>query len=384
MTVVAVAGAGFIGPVHVEGLQRQGATVRGITGVTPEEAQEAARKLGLEVAYASFDELIADPLVEAVHIATPNHLHFEMAKKALEAGKHVVCEKPLAMTTTETAELVRIAREHPELVGAVNYNLRYYPLALQARELVQSGEIGEVYHVRGAYVQDWLLFDTDWNWRLLPGAGGELRAVGDIGTHWMDLIASITGLKVTSLLADLGTFVKVRRKPLQAVATFEGKKSEKQPVETEPVEIDTEDYGAVLFNFEGGAKATMNVSQVMAGRKNQLSFEIAGSKASLAWDSERPNELWIGRRNGPNELLMKDPSLLDGVALGHADYPGGHNEGFPDTFKQLYRSIYSYIEAGDFSQPKPFPTWEDGHHEVVLCEAILKSHQERRWVDLTE
>jgi predicted dehydrogenase len=248
-----------------------------------------------------------------------------------------------------------------------------------ARDLIHSGELGEIYHVRGAYVQDWLLYPTDWNWRLLPEAGGVLRAVGDIGTHWMDLIAFVSGLRVESLLADLNTFVSPRRKPQQAVATFKGKE-ESSSVAFDEVEIKTEDWGAVLFHYVGGARGTMNVSQVNAGRKNQLSFEIACSKGALAWDSERPNELWIGRRDGANHILLKDPSLLSEGARRITSYPGGHNEGFPDTFKQLYRAIYGYLAAGDFSAPKPFPTFEDGHAEVMLCEAILHSHQSRQWI----
>ncbi len=381
MAVVAVAGTGFIGPVHVEALRRLGITVRGILGSTPEKSQQAAQQIGLEVAYKDFQAILDDDAVDTIHIATPNNTHFEMAKQALLAGKHVICEKPLAMTTAETAELVKVAKAHPNLISAVNYNIRFYPMVLHAREIVQSGQIGTVYSVRGGYIQDWLLYDTDWNWRLLQESGGNLRAIGDIGTHWMDLIHSITGLKTKSLLADLSTFVKVRRKPKQAVATFEGKKTD-APSEYDPVEIKTDDWGAVLFHYEGGARGTMNVSQVTAGRKNQLSYEIAGSKASLAWNSERPNEIWIGHRDRPNEILIKDPSLLAENAAHHADYPGGHNEGFPDTFKQLYRAIYDYAAAGDFSQPKPFPTFEEGHYEVQLCESILKSHTSRAWVDV--
>lgn len=382
MPVVAVAGTGFIGPVHAEALGRLGITVRGILGSSPEKSEAAAKKLGLEVAYADYQAIIDDPIVDTVHIATPNNLHFDMAKRALLAGKHVVCEKPLAMNTAETAELVKIAGENPKLITAVNYNIRFYPMMLQAREIVKSGALGDIYTVRGAYIQDWLLYDTDWSWRLVASEGGDLRAIGDIGTHWMDLIAFITGLEVDSLLADLNTFIKTRRKPKQAVATFEGKKSD-APVEYEPVEIDTEDWATVLFHYTGGARGTMSVSQVFAGRKNQLSFEIGGSKASLVWNSERPNELWIGHRDRPNEIMLKDPSLVAESVAAHIDYPGGHNEGFPDTFKQLYRAIYNYLEAGDFSAPKPFPTFADGHHEVLLCERILQSHKERKWLDVT-
>lgn len=381
MTTVAVVGTGFIGPVHAEALRRLGITVRGILGSSAEKSAAAAAQLALDVGYSDYHAVLSDDAVDAVHIATPNETHFHMAKRALEAGKHVVCEKPLAMNATETAALVEIATQNPQLVAAVNYNIRFYPMVLQAREMVQSGELGEIYSVRGAYQQDWLLYDTDWNWRLLPEAGGDLRAIGDIGTHWMDLMAFVTGAKVDSLLADLHTFVSPRRRPRQAVATFEGKR-QAGPTEYDEVEIHTEDWGSVLFHYDNGARGSMNVSQVHAGRKNELTFEIAGSKAAIAWNGERPNELWIGHRDRPNERLLKDPSLLHDSVLPYANYPGGHNEGFPDTFKQLYRAVYGYLDAGDFDRPKPFPTFEDGHHEVVLCEAILQSHRERRWIDI--
>ena len=261
----------------------------------------------------------------------------------------------------------------------MNYNVRFYPLALHARELVQQGVLGDIYTVTGCYVQDWLLKDTDWNWRLEPDKGGKLRAVGDIGTHWMDLIGFVTGQKVTRLLADLETFVKQRKKPTGSVETFGGSAEDG---DSELVEVKTEDYGAVLFHYGGGARGVMNVSQVSAGRKNRLNFEISGSQGALAWDSETPNHLWLGHRDKPNELLIKDPALMDASVTPYTDYPGGHTEGFPDTFKQLYRAVYGYLETGDPSAPKPFPTFEDGHYEVLLCEKILQSHQTRRWLDV--
>lgn len=381
MPVAAVVGTGFIGPVHAEALQRIGVKVRGMLGSSLEKSQEAAQRIGAEVAYSNYQEILDDPQVDAVHITTPNKTHLDMAKRALLADKHVICEKPLAMTSAETAELVEVAQSKPNLIAAVNYNIRFYPLMHHVRDLVQGGVIGDIYHIRGAYIQDWLLFDTDWNWRLLPEEGGDVRAIGDIGTHWMDLIGFITGLKIEALLADLATFVPIHKKPRQAVATFKGKE-QSGPAEFDPVEIRTEDWGAVLFRYAGGARGTMNVSQVNAGRKNQLSFEIAGSKGSVAWNGENPNEVWFGYRDKNNEILIKDPSLITDGARRYADQPGGHAEGFPDTFKQLYKAVYGYLAEGDFSKPKPYPTFEDGHHEVVLCDAILSSHRERRWVDI--
>ncbi|MBW4436716.1 MAG: Gfo/Idh/MocA family oxidoreductase [Pleurocapsa minor GSE-CHR-MK-17-07R] len=379
----AVVGTGFIGPVHAEALKRAGVTVRGMLGISPEKSRAASDALNLEVAYASFDELLADPQVDAVHITTPNKDHMSMTKRALDAGKHVICEKPLAMTSTETAEMVAHARRYPNLVTAVNYNIRFYPLMHHARDMVRAGEIGEVYAIRGGYIQDWLLYETDWNWRLVQSEGGELRAIGDIGTHWMDLMAFVSGLKVESLLADLATFVPKRRKPRQAVATFKGKE-QSGPAEYDLVDIKTDDWGSVLFKYQGGARGSMNVSQVSAGRKNFLNFEISGSKGSIAWNSENPNELWLGHRDKPNSILIKDPSLMSESGRRFASQPGGHAEGFPDTFKQLYRAVYGYIEAGDYSAPRPFPTFEEGHDELVLCEAISRSNAEQAWVTIQE
>jgi len=243
------------------------------------------------------------------------------------------------------------------------------------------GILGDVFHVCGSYTQDWLFYPTDYNWRVLAEEGGALRAIADIGTHWLDLMANITGLEVEAVCADLKTVWPVRQRPKGEVETFSGKTGPKQ-VELEPIDIQTEDYGCVLLKFKNGARGTLYVSQVYAGRKNCLRLEVAGSKASLAWNSEAPNEMWIGHREKANELLIRDPSLLGDYARQYANYPGGHNEGFPDTMKQCFRSFYGYIQAGDFDAPPTFPTFEDGHKEILLCEAILKSHREQRWVTL--
>lgn len=375
----AVVGAGFIGPVHVEALRRLGVTVTGILGCDDNESQSAREKLGLPKAYKSIDEVLADESVDAVHLAVPNVLHYPFSKKALEAGKHVMCEKPLAMNSEETGELVELAKS-AGVAAAVCYNIRYYPMNLQARAMAAQGDLGEVYAINGCYIQDWLLYDTDYNWRVLAEQGGELRAVSDIGTHWMDLVLSITGLEVDSVFADLNTVHKVRKRPTGEVETFTGKKA--APAATESINITTDDYGCILFRFKNGARGSLNVSQINAGRKNTLRYEIAGSKCSVAFSSETPNELWIGYRDKPNEAFTRDPSLLADLPRGFTDYPGGHNEGFPDAFKQCFRSFYQYIAAGDFSAKPLFPTFAEGHREVVLCEAILKSHRQEKWVKL--
>ena len=375
----AVIGAGFIGPVHVEALQRLGVAVVGILGATPDESRGAATKLGLAKAYATLEELFADPAVKVVHITTPNRHHFGMASAALRAGKHVLCEKPLAMNSTESAALVELAR-NVRLAAGVNYNVRFYPLCLEARDMVRRGDLGDVYSVCGSYVQDWLFYPTDYNWRVLAEEGGALRAVADIGTHWLDLVQFITGSEVEAVCADLKTVHPIRQRPKGEVQTFKGK--EETIVATEAVEITTEDYGGVMLRFRGGGRGMLWTSQVTAGRKNCLRFEIAGSKQALSWGSESPNELWIGHRERPNESLIRDPGLLSAYARGFINYPGGHNEGFPDTFKQIYRAYYDYIAAGNFTAAPTFPTFADGHREIVLCEAILASHREGRWVDV--
>jgi predicted dehydrogenase len=374
---VAVAGTGFIGPVHVEALRRIGVTVVGVLGSSPAKSRSAAKALGIPKAYASYGEVLADSEVHAVHLAVPNRLHYDMAKRALRDGKHVMCEKPLAMNAKESGELVEIA-EGSGLQAGVCYNIRFYPLNLQARQMARSGQLGRIYSVVGSYVQDWLLYDTDYNWRVLADQGGALRAVADIGTHWMDLVCSITGLEVEAVFADLNTVHPIRKRPKGEVETFTGKLGAQ--AETEEIDIATDDCGSVLFRFVGGARGALWVSQTTAGRKNCLRYEIAGSEQAISWNSEQPNELWIGHRAKPNERLIRDPALLSPDVTPYANYPGGHNEGFPDTFKQCFRAFYQSIL--DPEHADMYPTFQEGHQEIVLCEAIMTSHRQERWITL--
>ncbi|HEX9003128.1 MAG TPA: Gfo/Idh/MocA family oxidoreductase, partial [Blastocatellia bacterium] len=349
----AIVGAGFMGPAHAEALRRLGVTVIGILGSSEAKSRHAAEALGLVRAYPSFDELLSDPSVNVVHVTTPNRFHFAQASAALKAGKHVLCEKPLAMNSRESAELVALARQSGCAAG-VNYNIRFYPLCIEARERIARGELGQVLSVTGSYVQDWLLHPTDYNWRVLESEGGPLRAVADIGTHWLDLAQTITGLKVDAVCADLKTVFPTRQRPEGEVETFSGKVG--QTASAQAVEITTEDQGGVLLRFAGGARGALWVSQVTAGRKNCLRFEIAGSRSALAWNSEQPDELWLGHRDRANELLPRDPGLISAAARRFTGYPGGHAEGYPDSFKQCFRAFYDYIAAGDFTAPQPFPT----------------------------
>jgi len=371
----AVIGLGFVGKAHVEALRRLGIPVRGALGSSGDTTAAACKSLNLERPYASLDELAADAAVDVVHLCTPNYLHFEQASRLMRAGKHVLCEKPLTMDSAESELLVALARETGK-VGGVAYNLRYYPLCQEARALIEKGAIGQPKLVHGSFLQDWLLYPTDWNWRLDPKLGGQLRAISDIGTHWLDLVTWMTGRKVTEVCADLVTVVPIRQRPRGRVETFQ----KADPSNVDPVPIETDDYGSVLFHLEGDLSGAMTVSQVSAGRRARLWFEIDGTEGSLAWNSEEPGTLWIGRRDRANEELPKDPALLSPQARRYAAYPGGHAEGYPDTFVQLFRDFYEYIQAGDFKAPRTFPTFETGNEEMVLCEAIERSSTTRAWV----
>jgi predicted dehydrogenase len=373
----AIVGLGFVGRAHLDALRRLGIPVQGALGSTAERSKASADSLHLPRAYTSLDELAADPSVQVVHLCTPNHLHFQEASQLLRAGKHVLCEKPLALDSRESAALVSLLKE-TGLVGGVAYNLRYYPLCQEARALIRRGAIGQVKLAHGSFLQDWLLFASDWNWRLESKLGGDLRAVSDIGTHWMDLAMWLTGSKVSEVCADLATILPARRRPKGRVESFQKADS----TETEEVMIATDDYASVLLHFENEARGVVTVSQVSAGRKARLWFEIDGSEGSLAFDSESPNQLWIGRRDRACEVLPKDPALQSPESRGYAVYPGGHPEGYPDTFAQLFKDFYGYLAKGDLRAPRTFPTFETGHDELVLCEAIAESAQKRAWVQV--
>jgi predicted dehydrogenase len=374
----AVVGTGFIGAVHVDALRRLGVEVTGVVGSSPERAAAKAREAGLPAPYESFEAMLADERVDVVHLTSPNDAHFEQARAVLAAGKHVVCEKPLALTSEQTGELVELANGSG-LVHAVNFNIRFYPQVQEARERVRAGELGDVRLVSGAYLQDWLLLETDWNWRLDRAVGGALRAVGDIGSHWIDLVTFVTGRHVEVVFADLTTFLPVRRRPTGSVETFAGKEGAGAG-ETVPVEINTEDAAALVLRLQGGARAVATISQVSAGRKNHLRLEVDGSTAALAWLSERPEELWIGHRERPNELLLRDPALSHPAAAATATLPAGHAEGFSDTFRALYRAVYRAVAAGGPPAEPDYPTFADGHEEAVIGEAVARSAWEGRWV----
>lgn len=368
-----VVGTGFIGVVHVDALRRLGVEVTGVVGSTPERAS------GKRIApvYESYEGLLSDDEVDVVHLTTPNHLHYPQVKQALEAGKHVVCEKPLALTSAQSAELAKLA-ERSGLVHCTNFNIRFYPLVQEARARVRAGELGTVWNVHGGYLQDWLAEPTDWNWRLEPDKGGELRVVGDIGSHWMDLAQFVTGRRVVELFADLATVLPVRQRPVGEVETF----AAATDVERLAVPMSTEDVAHILLRFDGGARGSLVVSQVSFGRKNSLRFEVDGSAGALAWDGERNEELWLGRRDRPNEVLQRNAALMHPAAAARTHLPVAHAEGFADTFRELYRAVYTDVASGGPSEEPDYPTFRDGHVENVLCDAVALSNRERQWVSI--
>ncbi len=377
---VGVMGVGFIGPAHMESVRRLGFEVVALADHGQERADISSKALFVPKGYGNWQDMLADPEIDVIHIASPNFLHYEQAKAALLAGKHVICEKPLTINSEQSAELVKLARQSG-LVNAVNFNLRFYPLVQEAKAMLSDGRLGDrIYIAQGSYLQDWLLLDTDWNWRLDPELGGELRTVGDIGSHWIDLVSFVQATRVKAVFADFETFIDVRKKPLKKVRTFDSKLLAGEAYEEKY--ITSEDYAGVLIHFENGARGMMAVSQMSAGRKNRLSFEINGSVSSLVWNSETPNELIIGHREVANQVIIKDPSLLSDQVRKYAVFPGGHAEGFPDTFRQLHQTIYDYIASGDLTQPADFPTFLDGHISMLVNEAIQKSAKHKRWVDV--
>jgi predicted dehydrogenase len=372
----AVVGTGFIGAVHVDALRRLGVQVHGVVGSSSARGTERAHAAGLPPAYESMEAMLDDKRVDVVHITSPNHLHHPHAKAALSAGKHVVCEKPLAMTSAESAELLRLA-DASGLVHAVNFNIRFYPLCQHLHQVVREGGLGEVRLVTGHYLQDWLLLDTDWNWRLDPALGGTLRAVSDIGSHWLDLTTFLTGSRVASVTADLATFIKVRHQPTGPVETFSTEKAR----ETTPREIKTEDCATIQVRYENGALGSFAVSQISAGRKNSLRVEIDGSTNAAAWYSEQPDELWLGHRGRPNEVLYRDPGLMGSAGAAASFLPGGHIEGFADTFRALYNAVYKAVLEGGPAEGS-YPTFADGHDEMVVCEAVARSARDGKRVEI--
>jgi predicted dehydrogenase len=376
-TRVGIVGTGWMAETHTEALRRLGIDVAGVAGRTPARAREVADRLGLATAYDSVEDLVKDDSLAAVHVTSPNDVHAEQATAALRAGRHVVCEKPLGVTATETAALAELAAASG-LVNAVCFNLRFAPHNHNAAGMVRAGELGEPRYVTGSYHQDWLLEETDWNWRLVAGRQGQLRAVADIGSHWIDLVSFVAGRRVTEVLADLHTFVPERDHPLVEVGTFAGH-GVADDVERVREPMRSDDAAGILLRLEGGMRGVCSISQVAAGRKNRLSWELNGSRRSLAWTSEEPEYLWVGQRGRPNEVANKDPGLMSDLGAAVTGYPAGHVEGYPDTFRGLFAAVYADVAAGRPAPEPAYPTFADGHDIALVCQAVASSAQSGSW-----
>ena len=363
-------GAGFVGPHHVDAVRRLGyVDVVAVAGSTEESGRRKAEALGVRKGYGSYQALLDDPDVQVVHVATPNYLHYAVTSAALAKGKHVVSDKPLAMTAAESKQLVdQATRAH--VVAAVTFNYRGNPLVQQARVAIARGDIGTPRFIHGYYLQDWLIKDTDYSWRLDPEKGGASSALGDIGSHWCDLAQHVTGLRITQVLGDITTVIPRRKRPrgsreaFQAAGDHDG---------VDIVDIKVDDLASVLVRFDNGAKGSFSVGQVCGGHKNDLVLEVCGSTASMAWRQEHQNELWVGHRDKANEILQKDPSLLDSEARPYARLPGGHQEAWADAFCNLMRDIYGVIVAGTAVLPPAVATFEDGYRANCIVDSILES-----------
>ena len=369
-------GTGFMGKVHTEAVRRLGnVEVVAAAGSSDAKARAFADANGIPGATGDWKSLVGSKEVDAVHILTPNVDHCEMVKAFAKGGQHVLCEKPLAMNAAEARDMLKTAEKY-NVVHATNHNLRYYPIVQHARAMIAKGDLGDILVVQGTYYQDWLLYETDYNWRLEAKSNGALRVVGDIGSHWMDMIQHLTGLKISSLCADLQIMHKNRKRPKGSVETFSAKLA--KGVGYEDYKVETEDFGMVMMKLGERARGCFSVSQVSAGCKNRLEIEVFGTKAGLRWNQETPDILWIGNRNSPNQILLKDPSLMAGDSASFADLPGGHSEGYDDSHKQLFRRFYNRI--ADRKAKIEYPTLADGLWGMTCIEAVAKSHKKQGWV----
>ncbi|KIL43054.1 Gfo/Idh/MocA family protein [Jeotgalibacillus campisalis] len=368
-----VIGTGFIGPAHVEAVRRLGfVEVVALAASSLEKAKMKAEQLDIPHAYGDYREMLLDPTIQVVHNCTPNYLHHEISMEIIKAGKHVLSEKPLAVSCAESFELLNLAREK-RIVHGVNFNYRQFPSVQNLQHMVENGSIGSVHLIHGSYLQDWLLNDTDYDWRLDPKLGGKTRAVADIGSHWCDTVQFVTGKRITSVFADMTTVLPIRKKRISADSE-----------DYEEYKVETEDHASVLLRFHDGTKGVFTVSQISAGRKNRLSFEMNGSLGSAFWNQEEPEKLWVGHREKSNDLLLADSTLFTPEARSSIHHPGGHNEGWPDALKNMMLNFYSYIKEGkDPLKDKPnFATFEDGHASMCVIDAILESHEQEKWVEV--
>lgn len=379
---VGIIGVGFIGVSHIEGLLRLGfIRIVAVADTNYEAAKRCAARFGIARCYEDYHDLIADPEIESVHNCTPNFLHREINLEIIQADKHIFSEKPLALSSAETAELLDALDRHPRVIDGMNFCYRFNPLIQDAKNRIGKGEIGRPLLVHGSYLQDWMLYESDYNWRVEPEYCGPSRAVSDIGSHWMDLAQVLLNARIVEVCAQTLIVYPTRKKPVRQVETFARADSE-----TTDVEVKTEDYAGVLVRFENGTAGSFNCSQVSAGRKCYIEIEIDGSLSSLAWQHQQGDRMWKGHRDAPNEEVLRNPLLMTAEAQQYTTLAAGHPEGWNDAFKNALSSFYSYVRSGESRGEAPcdFATFSDGHYLLLLAEAILKSAREKRWVKIDD
>jgi predicted dehydrogenase len=347
---VGIVGSGFVGRIHARSAGLAGARIVAVASSTPERAAEAQRELGAERSHGSAEELIASDDLDVVHVCTPNHLHVPLGLAALTAGKHVVCEKPVALDSRGAAELLEAAASASRLV-TVPFVYRYYPSVREARARLRETP-GSAHLIHGGYLQDWLLGAEDYDWRVDPELGGASRAFADIGSHWCDLIEFVSGDRITALVARTIKADESRR---------------------------TEDLAVVLFETDGGAAGSAVVSQVSAGRKNRLWFEVSTESETFAFDQEHPDSLVILRRHAA-ESVPRDFGTLSQEATRYVTLPGGHPQGYHECFEAFVAETYAAI-AGAADPAEGLPRLEDGLRAVRITEAVLESARRGAWVE---
>lgn len=375
-------GPGFIAEHHIDAVRRLGfVDVMAIAGSTLVSTQRKATEWGVDRSYASFEELVNDPSVQVVHNTTPNYLHMPVTLAALRAGKHVISDKPLAMTSAECAQL-RDAANAAGVVNAVTFNYRGNPMVQEARARIAAGEAGELISIHGQYLQDWMTDANVYSWRMDPLKGGISSALADIGSHWCDLAEHVSGLRIVSVLADIATVVNTRFAANASSEAF----ARTTEAERAPVSIHGEDLANVLLRFNNGARGSLRVGQVLPGHKNDLQLELNGRAASLRWQQEQQNELWIGRHNAANSILMKDPALLSAVARPYAHLPAGHQEGWADAFTNVLRDIYTFIRDRNASAlPATLCTFAGATRTACVLQAMLDSAAKGGlWTDVVD
>jgi predicted dehydrogenase len=382
MINVAVIGTGYIGPVHIEALRRiSGVVVKGVTDANRELARKTAEKYSIEKVYRDYTEVLDDPSIDVVHTCSPNSLHFPMNKAAIERGKHILSEKPLAMTLEEARELTERA-EKKGIVTGIDFCYRYYPVVLEMALRVRRGDAGVVRMATGTWFQDWLSWDTDYTWRLQKSESGDSNIAADLGSHWFDLVQFSTGLRVTEVMADFATLIPVRRKPKRQVLAFE----KVTDVPYDEIKIDLEEYSAILFRLSNGAPGSFTTSQAAIGRKSDTEFQIYGSTCSYAWNHKRSNEMWIGHRDKANETLIESNVLQDPATAVYSSLPTGHPMGYHDAVLNLMRDFYDVVKAGGKEPQRalPRPTFRTGYDEMRILKAIVESNRKRGWVKVEQ